>query len=185
MASPTQWTWVWVNSGSWWWTGRPGMLQFMGSQSQTWLNDWTELNWTDNVVLILLLIYICHMHTSSLSLLLCSYIPSLSLSLSLCLSLSLWIPPGVHAQTHFYLSPWILAVYITHIFISRRTNYKWQKQQHKNQLGLPVKRAALSVSSLGMNKSCWYPGRRIFPNCERNFVNFKAGGEVIISRNVL
>ena len=32
MASLTQWTWVWVNSGSWWWTGRPGVLQFMGSQ---------------------------------------------------------------------------------------------------------------------------------------------------------
>ena len=32
MASPTQWTWVWVDSRSWWWTGRPGMLQFMGSQ---------------------------------------------------------------------------------------------------------------------------------------------------------
>ena len=33
MASPTQWTWVWVNSGSWWWTGSPaGMLQPMGSQ---------------------------------------------------------------------------------------------------------------------------------------------------------
>ena len=32
MASPTQWTWVWVNSGSWWCTGRPGVLQFMGSQ---------------------------------------------------------------------------------------------------------------------------------------------------------
>ena len=31
MASPTQWIWVWVNSGSWWWTGRPGVLQFMGS----------------------------------------------------------------------------------------------------------------------------------------------------------
>ena len=30
MASLTQWTWVWVNSGSWWWTGRPGVLQFMG-----------------------------------------------------------------------------------------------------------------------------------------------------------
>ena len=43
MASPTQWTWVWVNSGSWWWTGRPGVLQFMGLQSRTWLNDWTEL----------------------------------------------------------------------------------------------------------------------------------------------
>ena len=32
MASPTQWTWVWVNSSSWWWTGRPGLVQFMESQ---------------------------------------------------------------------------------------------------------------------------------------------------------
>ena len=32
MASPTQWTWVWVDSGSWWWTGSPGVLWFMGSQ---------------------------------------------------------------------------------------------------------------------------------------------------------
>ena len=30
LASPTQWTWVWVNSRNWWWTGRPGVLQFMG-----------------------------------------------------------------------------------------------------------------------------------------------------------
>ena len=45
MASPTQWTWIWVGSGSWWWTGKPGMLQFMGLQSQMWLSDWTELNW--------------------------------------------------------------------------------------------------------------------------------------------
>ena len=45
MASPTQWTWVWVNSGSWWWTGKPGMLQFMGSQRVG--HNWaTELNWT-------------------------------------------------------------------------------------------------------------------------------------------
>ena len=44
MASPTQWTWVWVNSRSWWWTGRPGMLQFLGSQRVG--HDWaTELNW--------------------------------------------------------------------------------------------------------------------------------------------
>ena len=53
------------------------------TKSWTRLSDWTELNWTDNVVLILLLIYISHMHTSSLSLLLSSYIPSLSLSVSL------------------------------------------------------------------------------------------------------
>ena len=43
MASPAQWTWVWVNSWSWWWTGRPGILQSMGSQSWTRLSDWTEL----------------------------------------------------------------------------------------------------------------------------------------------
>ena len=42
MASPTQWTWVWVNSGSWWWTGRPGVLQSMASQGQTRLTNWTE-----------------------------------------------------------------------------------------------------------------------------------------------
>ena len=45
MASPTQCTWVWVNSGSWWWTGRPGVLQSMGLQRVG--HDWaTELNWT-------------------------------------------------------------------------------------------------------------------------------------------
>ena len=43
MASPTQWTWVWVTSRSWWWTGRPGMLRFMGSQRVG--HEWaTELN---------------------------------------------------------------------------------------------------------------------------------------------
>ena len=46
MASPTQWTWVWVNSGSWWWTGRPSVLQSLGSWSQIQLSDWTELSWT-------------------------------------------------------------------------------------------------------------------------------------------
>ena len=46
MASLTQWTWVWVNSRSWWWTGRPGVLRFMGSQRVR--HDWaTELNWTE------------------------------------------------------------------------------------------------------------------------------------------
>ena len=46
MASPTQWTWVWVNSRSWWWTERPGLLQSMGSQRAG--HDWvTELNQTE------------------------------------------------------------------------------------------------------------------------------------------
>ena len=51
VASLTRWTWVCVNSGSWWWTGRPGMLRFMGLQSQTWLSDWTELNGLQEPVL--------------------------------------------------------------------------------------------------------------------------------------
>ena len=46
MASLTRWTWVCVNSGSWWWTGRAGVLQFMGSQRVR--HHWvTELNWTE------------------------------------------------------------------------------------------------------------------------------------------
>ena len=46
IASLTRWTWVWVNSGSWWWTGRRGVLRFMGLQRVR--HDWaTELNWTE------------------------------------------------------------------------------------------------------------------------------------------
>ena len=50
MASVTRWTWVWVNSGSWWWTGRPGVLRFMGSQRVG--HDWaTDLIWSDIMLL--------------------------------------------------------------------------------------------------------------------------------------
>ena len=48
MTSLTQWIWVWVNSGSWWWTGRPGVLRFMGLQRVGY--DWmTGLNWIINM----------------------------------------------------------------------------------------------------------------------------------------
>ena len=61
MASPTQWTWVWVNSGSWWWTGKPDVLQSTGLQSWTRLSDWTTAtlqwftlhNWGDHWVCLL------------------------------------------------------------------------------------------------------------------------------------
>ena len=59
MASLTQWTWVWVNSGSWWWTGTPGMLWFMGSQRVG--HDWaTELNWTISIYFIHSYIFFYH-----------------------------------------------------------------------------------------------------------------------------
>ena len=46
MASPTRWTWVWVNFGNWWWTGRPGVLQSMGPQrvGHDWATELNELN---------------------------------------------------------------------------------------------------------------------------------------------
>ena len=52
-ASPSQWTWVWVNSRNWWWTGRPGVLWFMGSQrvGHNWV---TEVNWRyDNSIFVM------------------------------------------------------------------------------------------------------------------------------------
>ena len=48
MPSRTQWTWVWVNSGSWRWTGKPGVLRFMGSQRVG--HDWTELMSTQQLL---------------------------------------------------------------------------------------------------------------------------------------
>ena len=50
MASLTRWTWVWVNSGSWWWTGRPGVLWFMGLQRVG--HDWAiDLIWSEWLVM--------------------------------------------------------------------------------------------------------------------------------------
>ena len=59
MASPTWWRWVWVNSGSWWWIGRPGMLRFMGLQRVR--HDWaTEVNWTDGWIYKKNQVYNCY-----------------------------------------------------------------------------------------------------------------------------
>ena len=46
MASPTQWRWVWVNSGSWGWTGKPGVLQYMGLERvrHDWVTELTDWN---------------------------------------------------------------------------------------------------------------------------------------------
>ena len=60
MALSTQWTWVWVNSGSWWWTGRPGVLQSMGSQrvGHDWVTELTELKCPDCARWQILIIFI-------------------------------------------------------------------------------------------------------------------------------
>ena len=58
MASPTWWTWVWVDSGSWWWTERPSVLWFMGSQRVR--HNWaTELNISNDDHLFICLLVLC------------------------------------------------------------------------------------------------------------------------------
>ena len=67
-ASRTRWTWVWVNSGSWWWTGRPGVLQFVGSQRVG--HDWvTELNWKSQFLTCIYCILILKRYHNTLRLL--------------------------------------------------------------------------------------------------------------------
>ena len=66
MASSTQWTWVWVNSGSWWWTEKPSVLWFSGSQGMR--HDWvTELNLPLYVIIIYLYAWSLLWHTRLLS----------------------------------------------------------------------------------------------------------------------
>ena len=54
MASPTQWTWVWVDSGSWWWTGRPGVLGFTGLKrvGHNWVTELTEPRWVQRHIFL-------------------------------------------------------------------------------------------------------------------------------------
>ena len=64
MASLTQWIWVWASSGSWWWTGKPGVLQqSMGSQSHTWLSTWTELNMHNAILYIFIFVLFNKLYT--------------------------------------------------------------------------------------------------------------------------
>ena len=85
MASPTQWTWVCVDSRSWRWTGRPGVLRFMGSQRVG--HDWaTKLNWTTYIYNIYIYtayiynIYITHTYIYSIYIYIYIYLAVLSLS---------------------------------------------------------------------------------------------------------
>ena len=58
MVSPTRWTWVWASSRSWWWTGRPGMLQYMGLQSGTRLSETRETRFVNSITYLFPLCYL-------------------------------------------------------------------------------------------------------------------------------
>jgi len=83
MASLTWWMWVWVNSRSWWWTGRPGVLRFMGSQRVR--HDWaTELNWLSKI----------HIYVNTRK--------NLNIKILLC---SLTLPPTAHCVSTLCIDP--------------------------------------------------------------------------------
>ena len=95
MASLTRWTWVWVNSGSWWWTGRPGMLRFMGSQRVG--HDWaTDLIWSDLMAIYLrasgISCYVTTWHSATLFTLAFRWIPLDSKKVIFLFSFSMLIP---------------------------------------------------------------------------------------------
>ena len=112
MASLTQWTWVWVNSGSWQWTGRPGVWQSMGSQRVG--HNWeTELNWTkteDSLIIDLAipLLNICSTECCSTELNISNwslryYFSSHILGFLIYSSTSTCTPPQNHSLTWLYL----------------------------------------------------------------------------------
>ena len=123
MASPTQWTWVWVNSGSWYWTGRPGMLWFMGSKRVG--HDWaTELNWTELRATEGFIYYSLYASTS----------------------LKFFIIKGAKLN-YLFVSIWkVLHLFISHWLFSKRatslslfTFMHWRRQWHPTPVLLPGK----------------------------------------------
>ena len=108
MASPTRWTLVWVNSGSWWWTGRPDMLWSMGSQRVG--HDWaTELNWCP-------LSWSCHPTISSSVVLILFCLPHLPASEGWCP----WVQIVCMNLVHKVLMFLMLLSLLTHIIMSSK-----------------------------------------------------------------
>ena len=100
MASPTQWRWVWVNSGSWWWIGRPGVLRFMGLQRVG--HDWaTEVNWTDGWISKKNQVYNCYFRLKLINSI-CFHLCILRVGHISCGSLSL-------SRVQLFATPWTLA----------------------------------------------------------------------------
>ena len=112
MASLTRWTWVWINSGSWWWTGRPGVLWFMGSQR--FGHDWA----TDLVSSDLMSVSISQSIPPSLPTW-CSLICSLHLCLYFCFAnkiiytIFFYIPHICVNIWYLFFSFWLTSLYMT------------------------------------------------------------------------
>ena len=113
MASPTRWTWVWANSESWWWIGRPGVLQSMGSQ--TVRHDWaTGLNWGMYLSFYLPKydIYLCIYHSIYLPTYLSTLLPITSNYVSIYLPMT-----SIHLCIFLSTYLWHLSIYVS-VFLS-------------------------------------------------------------------
>ena len=120
MASLTQWTWVWVDSRSWWWTGRPGVLWFMGSQRVR--HDWaTELNWTDNFTPCTTTIATPLIQTIITSCLYEIVLP--------CLLLSASLPPSYSLFTALKPLCCFMIPVMFHYFLPKYTTDSWDKHE--------------------------------------------------------
>ena len=101
MASPTHWTWVWVNSGSWWWTRKPGVLQSMGLQ-RVRHDRATGLNWT------VFLEISCFFHDpTDVSNLISGSSAFSKSSLNICkFMVHILLKPGLENFEHYFASVW-------------------------------------------------------------------------------
>ena len=104
MASLTQWTWVWVTSGSWWWTGRPGVLRFMGSQriGHNWA---TELNWLNWDVFLELSYFFYHPADVGNLISGSSAFSKTSLNIRK-FTVHILLKPGLENFEHYFISMW-------------------------------------------------------------------------------
>ena len=151
ITSPTQWTWVWVSSRSWWWTGKPGMLRSMGLQKVG--HNWaTELNWLNCLLSLIFyfLFFVCVVYWD---------IAAAAQSLQPCPTLCNPIdgsPPG------FPVSGILQARTLEWVAISFSNAWKWEVKvksfSHVQLLATPWTAAHQAPPSMGFSRQEYWSG---------------------------
>ena len=124
MASPTQWAWVWASSGSWWWTGKPGVLQSMGSQrvGHNWVTELIGCTPYKVIIMLLTIFPFCTLHPCACDFIL-FYNWHLLIRYFISYSLSLIFPiptcpkPPCPSGNHWFV-PCICGLFLFYLFIS-------------------------------------------------------------------